>query len=332
MNPSPIKEEAVAELASLIQDPSKTKQTLAIIARLEMEAYEKGYQSAQDEMSKLRNAALNEEHRETPLVMVIDDNKPLLNMLEQVLQTGGYQVITGTSGEICLTLLKTNKPDVLILDINLQDSDGETLSDYLHQQYDTRFLPIIFVSGLITPPEAKELNKSEESRKRHKRFLPKPFEISDLFNTIKEVRQAQRIAGELPWTPPLPKEIHFEAIPVRATREYPGAYKEAKLMNLKERIDQYMEEGYIPASFEYIIIELLSRGKVRVEMDGFTERLALEDIEQHMITAFASELFNRYYPQHAVPAYMLDRPTAVVPANKDLFVRTQSVVIHSKKA
>lgn len=299
------KEELIAELVQSVNDPARIKAILPIFSRMESWAYDKGRESAKDEVRKMKSRALSEVS-ESALVMVIDDNEEILAMLEQLLTQAGYQVITGTSGAQCMSLLQTNKPDILILDINLKDSNGESLCDYLRHQYETRYLPIVFVSGLLNPDEVKELNTSEDSRRHNKRFLSKPFDIPDLFNTIEEMRQAQRIAGELPWTPPLPKEINFNFIPVKATKEYPGNYKETRSLSMKQRIDEYLNEGFLPGSFEYVVIELLSRGKVRVDMDGYTERLSLEDMDHHMITAYAAELFHRFYPQRAVPAYMLE--------------------------
>lgn len=303
--PAVTKEDLIAELVGVVNDTGKVKQILPVFTQLENWAYERGRQSAREEIKKMKSRTLSD-ISETALVMVIDDNEEILAMLEQLLTQAGYQVITGTSGAQCMSLLQTNKPDILILDINLKDSNGESLCDYLRNQYETRYLPIIFVSGLLNPEEVKELNASEDSRRHNKRFLSKPFDIPDLFNTIEEMRQAQRIAGELPWTPPLPKEINFNFIPIKVSKEYPGNYKETRSMSLKQRIDEYLNEGFLPSSFEYVVIEMLSRGKVRVDMDGYTERLSLEDMEHHMITAYAAELFHRYYPQRAVPAYMLE--------------------------
>lgn len=299
------KNDLFSELIEIVPDTAVVKSLLPLISKVEKDSYQRGRESAQEEIRHMKMRAMSDT-AETPMVMVIDDNEEILAMLDQLLQQGGYQVITGTSGEACISLLQTNKPDVLILDINLKDSNGESICDYLRHQYETRYLPVIFVSGLLSAEEVKELNQGEDAKRHNKRFLSKPFDIPDLFNTIEEVRQAQRIAGELPWTPPLPKEIHFQNIMVRSTREYPGDYKETRTLSLKERSDEYVSEGYAPNNFEYIIIELLSKGKVRVDMDGFAERLSLEDIDQHMITAYAAELFNRYYPQRAVPAYMLE--------------------------
>lgn len=305
MNDLQLREDIFSKLVELVPDSTALKAILPLLTKLESDAYTRGVNSAQEEIKKMKSRALADTP-ENALIMVIDDNEEILAMLEQLLSQGGYQVITGKSGEDCMRLLQANKPDVLVLDINLKDSDGESIVDYLRHQFETRFLPVVFVSGLIGSEEVKELNQSEDSKRHHKRFLSKPFDIPDLFNTIEELRQAQRIAGELPWTPPLPKEINFSNIPVKSTKEYPGNYKETRALTLKERIEEYLGEGYIPSGFEYIVIELLSRGKVRVEMEGYAERLSLEDIEHHMITAYAAELFNRYYPQRAVPSYMLD--------------------------
>jgi CheY-like chemotaxis protein len=293
------------KLLDIVQDSSVVKRLIPIIQQLEVQAYDRGRASVQEEIQKIKQGDFIQSS-ESALIMLIDDNDDIRQLVQQLLQQGGYQVITGQSGEECLKLLQTYKPDVLILDINLEDSDGEAIAEHLRQKFETRFLPVVFITAYISQEEANELNRGDDAKKRNKRFIAKPFDIPELFNLIEELRQSQRIAGELPWTPPLPKEVRFEAIPVLSIKEFPGDYVETKKTNLKDRIDEYLSDGYTPESFEFIVVELLSRGKVRVDMEGHMEKLTLEDIDQHMITAYAAELFNRFYPKRAVPTYVLE--------------------------
>ncbi len=296
----------LGSILEVIQDNAKVTELLPLLSKLEKDSYEKGRKSARDEIKQMHQQSMNPQ--ETLLAMVIDDNEEILAFLSQIMTKGGYQVIAGKSGQECMQLLQTNKPDILVLDINLQDGSGEDICDEIRQQYETRYLPVVFISGLIDPVESEKLNKAEESIRNGKRFLSKPLDIPKLFNILEEIRQAQRIAGELPWTPPLPREIDFAKIPIRALKEYHDGQKETRSITLSGRIQEYVDEGYFPEDVEYIVVELLSRAKVRVDMDGFVERLSLEDLDHHMITAYAAELYNRYYPRRVVPVYRLQNP------------------------
>lgn len=311
---------------SLVKDAEATQALMELIREQETAAFERGRHAVYDEiqLKKFKDLSLT---NETPLIMVIDDNANIVKLVAELLEQGGYQVITGQSGEDCMRLLQTYKPDLLILDINLTDSDGQAICDHLRLQYDTRYLPVIFISGLLEGKDVNELNSDEDAIKHYKRYLPKPLDIPTLFQTIEQLRQSQRVAGEIPWTPALPQEIDFAKIGIQSTKEYLDGKRIQSELSLQDKIQTYLKEGYELAGFEYVVVELLSKGKVRVELEDHVERLALQNMAHHMITAYAVELFNRYYPKRVVHSEALDAPNISPSADAFKAYLTQKIRI-----
>ncbi len=81
----------------------------------------------------MRNKQLNEnpqpkpkprERARTPSVLVVDDEDHILKLYQKELTEEGYQVRAATNGEQALRMVETESPDVVVLDIKLQDQNG----------------------------------------------------------------------------------------------------------------------------------------------------------------------------------------------------------------
>ena len=57
-------------------------------------------------------------------ILVVDDEQDVCDMLEKFLKIKGYEVSTALSGEEALTLVKEEKPHVVLLDIRMPEMDG----------------------------------------------------------------------------------------------------------------------------------------------------------------------------------------------------------------
>ncbi len=57
-------------------------------------------------------------------VMIVDDNEDVLEMVSELVTSNGYQSITASGGEDCLSKLDEERPNLILLDINMPDIDG----------------------------------------------------------------------------------------------------------------------------------------------------------------------------------------------------------------
>jgi two-component system, OmpR family, response regulator ArlR len=80
-------------------------------------------------------------------ILVIDDNKSLLEAIKEVFKEENVAVITATDGETGIEKAIESKPDVIILDLNLPDIDGYKVYRVLKKEKTTSNIPIIFLTG-----------------------------------------------------------------------------------------------------------------------------------------------------------------------------------------
>jgi DNA-binding response OmpR family regulator len=80
-------------------------------------------------------------------VLIVDDDGDLLDLLSMNLIAEGYVVRTASSGAEAITNIRANRPDILLLDIMLDDISGIKLTGKLKNSADTAALPIILITA-----------------------------------------------------------------------------------------------------------------------------------------------------------------------------------------
>jgi len=79
--------------------------------------------------------------------MVVEDNEKNRKLMRVVLKAKGYNIIEAATGEEALNLLKNQKPDIILMDIQLPGIDGLTLIKQIKASVITKDIPIIAVTA-----------------------------------------------------------------------------------------------------------------------------------------------------------------------------------------
>ena len=112
-------------------------------------------------------------------ILIVDDDRGILRTLEKILVEAGYSVTPHSSGKEAIKTARDKSPDLIILDIMMPDMDGGEVAQILKNDPETRDIPIIFLSALITENEEKS-----SSRKHGIILLSKPFESEKLIKLV----------------------------------------------------------------------------------------------------------------------------------------------------
>ena len=81
-------------------------------------------------------------------VMVVDDEPDVRKYLTTVLEKNGYETITAEDGRVALEKVQKEKPDLVILDLQMPNQTGTDFYRRLSRDKDLRDTPVIVVSGL----------------------------------------------------------------------------------------------------------------------------------------------------------------------------------------
>lgn len=111
-------------------------------------------------------------------VLVVDDDKDLLSVLKIMLTFNGLLVNEASGKEECYQSLGEEKPNVILLDINLGNSDGRDICKDLKSKNKTKDIPVILFSANHNMGDTISESKADG-------FIEKPFEMEDLVTKLK---------------------------------------------------------------------------------------------------------------------------------------------------
>lgn len=116
-------------------------------------------------------------------ILVVDDVATDRMHLREILTDAGYAVITAASGMEALSLANSDKPDLIFLDIVMDDMDGYQACRKLTRAEATKHIPVIMVSA-----NKQKVDKLWAQRQGARAYVTKPYTIDDITNQILKFR------------------------------------------------------------------------------------------------------------------------------------------------
>ena len=114
-------------------------------------------------------------------VLVVEDDRNILSMIQTVLETNGYQVLTAQRCQQGILMLSSHVPDLVVLDLGLPDMDGE---EFIRIVRRNSMIPIIVLSA-----RTEESDKVSALDLGANDYITKPFGTAEL---VARVRAALR--------------------------------------------------------------------------------------------------------------------------------------------
>ena len=89
-------------------------------------------------------------------ILIIEDERLLLDMYESYFEKAGYEVFTAKNGRLGVEIAKTEKPDLIVTDIVMPDMDGYDVIQKIRGDITTKKIPILVFSNLGQKEEIKK--------------------------------------------------------------------------------------------------------------------------------------------------------------------------------
>ena len=115
-------------------------------------------------------------------ILVVEDDRGILSMIQTVLDTNGYQVLTAQRCQQGILMLTSHMPDLVVLDLGLPDMDGE---EFIRVARRSSMIPIIVLSA-----RSDEQDKISALDLGANDYITKPFGTGEL---LARVRASLRI-------------------------------------------------------------------------------------------------------------------------------------------
>jgi adenylate cyclase len=121
-----------------------------------------------------------------PKILVVDDVPENVRLLEAVLVSRGYEVVTANDGRAALERVQTAEPDLILLDVMMPGLDGYAVCSQLRANDDTAVLPVIMVTSSIGQEKTKAIEAGADD------FITKPFNHDELLTRVRSLLRIKR--------------------------------------------------------------------------------------------------------------------------------------------
>jgi DNA-binding response OmpR family regulator len=122
-------------------------------------------------------------------ILSIEDDPEMRGLLQLILERKGHHVIGVKRGELGLELLKSLKPDILLLDLMLPDIDGWDIYRQMKADDELSTVPVIIISAR----DQKQDAAAGYHVVGNDLYVEKPFEIEELVNAVYNVLEKRPV-------------------------------------------------------------------------------------------------------------------------------------------
>jgi two-component system chemotaxis response regulator CheY len=115
-------------------------------------------------------------------VLTVDDSRAMRDMLRHSLVAAGFRVLQAEDGLHGLEVLETERPDVIVTDINMPRMDGFGFIEAVRRDESRRAMPVLV---LTTEVDAEKKNRARAAGATG--WIVKPFDPAKLIEAIRRV-------------------------------------------------------------------------------------------------------------------------------------------------
>ncbi|MFN7172410.1 MAG: response regulator transcription factor [Fimbriimonadaceae bacterium] len=123
-------------------------------------------------------------------ILVCDDERHIVRLIQVNLEKNGYQVVTAFDGKEGLEKVKSEKPDLCVLDVMMPYMDGFEVLKNLRRDPETEALPVIMLTA-----KAQDKDVFEGYHYGADMYLTKPFNPIELVSFVKRITQGTQESG-----------------------------------------------------------------------------------------------------------------------------------------
>ena len=235
-------------------------------------------------------------------ILVIEDNKDILENTAEILELSNYNVCTAINGKIGVEQALINKPDIILCDIMMPELDGYGVLHMIQKNPELQSIPFIF---LTAKTEQNEIRKGMSLGADD--YILKPFDATDLLNAIE---------GRLKKTELLKERVSAglkgmnELITIVGGEKALNDFVEGRHVDKYKKRQRIFSEGNHPIRLYYV-----QKGKVKVfKTNNDGKELIVKIVNEGEFFGYTAMLENSVYKVSADA--LEDSEIAAIPRNE----------------
>ena len=125
-------------------------------------------------------------------ILIVEDNEKNMKLVRDILQHKGYTTLEATTGEEGWRLALAERPDLVLMDIQLPDIDGIAVLGRIRADASFDAMPVIAVSASVMPADQSKIAGSGFDA-----FIPKPISLKPFLATVERfIHNGRRAAAK----------------------------------------------------------------------------------------------------------------------------------------
>jgi PAS domain S-box-containing protein len=122
-----------------------------------------------------------EETTSAPLILLVEDNQANVLTVTNYLTAKGYRLLFAQNGEEAINILKSEQPELILMDIQMPKMDGLEATQYIRNQLKLTDIPIIALTALAMPGDRERCLEAGANE-----YLSKPVKLKLLVETMQQ--------------------------------------------------------------------------------------------------------------------------------------------------
>lgn len=118
-------------------------------------------------------------------ILIVDDEPEMISAVKRRLEINNYDVISASEGEEGISKARSENPDLILMDIMMPEMTGGDAAKILKKDEETRNIPIIFFTAIVSKNEEQKHQKIQIDGKSYE-AIAKPFDSLELLKKVAE--------------------------------------------------------------------------------------------------------------------------------------------------
>ena len=113
------------------------------------------------------------------LILIVEDNEKNRRLARDILQVKGYRILEAETAEIGLELVPKERPDLVLMDLQLPGMNGIQALKKLREDAATRAIPVLAFTASVMPQDRREIMEAGFDG-----FLAKPINLKEFIASV----------------------------------------------------------------------------------------------------------------------------------------------------
>lgn len=114
-------------------------------------------------------------------VMIVEDNELNMKLFHDLLEARGYEILQTRDGMEALKMARVEKPDLILMDIQLPEVSGLEVTKWLKEDDDLKAIPVIAVTAFAMKGDEEKIREGGCEA-----YIAKPISVSNFLATVEK--------------------------------------------------------------------------------------------------------------------------------------------------